>query len=271
VTEHPEIIEVDGLVIDLDGVVSRGDRPIEGAAAAVDTLRENGIRLLFATNNATATVDQRLEKLRALGLEVAADELLTSAVVTAESLAARGLAGTAAFVIGKDGIRHALGEVGIEVVDGEAGDAVRLVVVSGDDGFDYRAMRTASTAVRNGATFVATNDDATFPTSRGLVPGAGAIVASIVTASGRRPEIMGKPHRPMMEAAAQRLEGCRAIGVIGDQPATDLAGAHEMGWKAILVLSGVTSATAAARVTPKPDLVVDTIVDAAAVLRVFRG
>ncbi len=210
-------------MIDLDGVVSRGNRPIEGAAGAVRELRDKGIRLLFATNNATATVEQRLEKLAALGLEVAPEELVTSAVVTAQELVIRGFRGASAFVIGKDGIRYALTEAGIEVLDAAAGETAALVVVSGDDGFDYQAMRIASTAVRNGAFFAATNDDATFPTGRGLVPGAGAILASVITAAGSTPVIMGKPYRPMMEAAARRLEGCRVIGVIGDQPATDLA------------------------------------------------
>jgi len=271
VTEETGSIEVDGLMIDLDGVVARGNRPIEGAAQAIEDLRSKGIRLVFATNNATATIEQRLDKLSSLGLKVTEDELVTSAVVTAEELAIRGFGGSSAFVIGKDGIRAALADVGIETVAGRAGESAPLVVVSGDDGFDYEAMRVASTAVRNGAFFVATNDDVTFPTSRGLVPGAGAILASVITASGRTPEIMGKPFRPMMEAAARRLEGCQSIGVIGDQPATDLAGAQEMGWRSILVLSGVTSAEAAAGVSPRPDLVIDTIVDAAAVLRGARG
>lgn len=269
-TQRPATLQVDGLVIDLDGVVTRGDEPIQGAADAVQCLRKEGIRLVFATNNATSTVEQRLGQLRSLGLGASREELVTSAIVTAEELARRGLGGSSAFVIGKDGIRQALADVGIEVLDANAGESAPIVVVSGDNRFDYEAMRVASTAVRNGALFIATNDDATFPSSRGLVPGAGAIVASVMTASGRAPEIMGKPHRPMMEAAARRLDGCRSIAVIGDQPTTDLAGAREMGWAAILVLSGVTSPQEAAEIVHKPDLVIDTIVDAVELLRVFR-
>ena len=256
-----DALSLDGLVIDLDGVVSRGDTPIPGAAEAVRRFREQGFAVVFATNNATATVSQRLESLRSLGLDVSAQELVTSAVVTAEELTRRGFAGRSAFVIGKEGIRSALSDAGIALLDAAAGETAELVVVSGDDRFDYDAMRVASTAVRNGAFFVATNDDATFPRRDGLVPGAGAILASVVTASGRSPSVMGKPHRPMMEAAARRLQGCHRIGVIGDQPATDLAGAAEMGWATILVLSGVTSRDGAGALSPKPDLVVDTISD----------
>lgn len=260
-TGHPKTLSIDGLVIDLDGVVSRGKRPIPGAAEAVQRFREEGVALVFATNNATATVPRRLERLRSVGLEVAPEELVTSAVVTAEELIKRGFAGRSAFLIGKDGIRTALSDAGIVLLGSDSGETAELVVVSGDDRFDYDAMRVASTAVRNGAFFVATNDDATFPNNDGLVPGAGAIVSSIVIASGRSPLVMGKPHRPMMEAAARRLDGCERIAVIGDQPATDLAGAVEMGWASILVLSGVTSRDAAGSVSPKPDLVVDTIAD----------
>lgn len=250
----------DGIVCDLDGVLYRGKSPIPGAAEVVDRLRNHGLRIVFATNNATATVAGRLARMRALGVEASPDELITSAVVTAEYLVEEGWRGSTAFVIGKEGIRHALEEVGIRLVDGSAARP-DLVVVSGDDRFTYEAMGIAASAVRNGAHFVASNDDATFPAPEGLLPGAGAIVASIVIASGRAPVVIGKPHRPMMEAARRRLEGCRLIAVVGDQPATDLAGAREMGWATVLVLSGVTDAEAAQALDPTPDAVFPTIVE----------
>lgn len=252
---------VDGIVCDLDGVLYRGSQPIPGAAGTIDRLRDHGIRIVFVTNNATATIDERLTRMQALGVRATRDELITSAVVTAEHLVAEGWKGSTAFVIGKDGVRRALEEAGINLVTGADGVRPDLVVVSGDDAFTYGAMRTAARAVRAGAYFVATNDDATFPAPDGLWPGAGAIIAGIVVASGRTPVVIGKPHRPMMEVAARRLGGCKRIAVVGDQPATDLAGARAMGWATVLVLSGVTSSEEAVALDPRPDAVLPGIVE----------
>ena len=260
--ESPKALSgIDGLVCDLDGVLYRGEQPIPGAAEAVDRLRRNGIRVAFVTNNAAETIELRLASMRNLGIHATPDELVTSAVVTSEYLVDEGWKGSTAFMIGKDGLRHALEEAGIRIISGSDGQRPDLVVVASDDRFTFDAMSAAATFVREGAFFVAANDDATYPAPDGLLPGAGAIVASIVTASGRTPIVIGKPHRPMMEAAASRLEGCRHIAVVGDQPATDLAGAREMGWATVLVLSGVTDAEEAASLDPPPDVVVPSIVE----------
>ncbi|MEA2460874.1 MAG: hypothetical protein QOH90_1051, partial [Actinomycetota bacterium] len=112
-----------------------------------------------------------------------------------------------------------------------------------------------------GAMFIATNADPSFPGADGLLPGAGAILASIEVASGRLAEVMGKPNPAMMQAAARRLEGCESIAAIGDQPITDLAGARLQGWATILVLSGVTTTADVESLDPRPDYVLDSISD----------
>lgn len=251
---------LDGLVCDLDGVLYRGSAPVPGAAEAVDQLRRSGVKVVFATNNATRTVEQYVSRLADAGLEAAPEDLVTSAVVTAEEVAARGWADGTVFVVGGAGIRAALTEVGMEIVDGPGARAADMVVVSGAPDFTYEAMKTAALAVRSGSRFVATNDDLTFPAPDGLWPGAGALLAGIEAASGRRAEIMGKPHRPMMEAAGRRLAGRTRIAVVGDQAATDLAGARLMGWATVLVLSGVTDEASSRLLDPAPDLVVPTLV-----------
>jgi HAD superfamily hydrolase (TIGR01450 family) len=246
---------LDGLVCDLDGVLYRGPEPIPGAAEAVGRMVAGGLRVIYATNNAMRTEDECRSRLGGLGLEPGPGEVLTSAVVTAEEMARRGWAGRTVFLVGSEGIKLALEEAGMALVDGEAARRAEIVVVSGDFNYTYDSVRTAAFAVRAGADFIATNDDPTFPAPDGLWPGAGALVASIATASGRRPEVMGKPHLPMMEAAQRRLEGCRRIAALGDQDSTDLAGGRLMGWMTVLVLSGVTDAAGAAALTPPPDLV----------------
>ncbi len=251
----------DALVCDLDGVIYRGDEVVTGAPEAIARLRDAGVRLLFCTNNSRATIAQYVAKLARLGVDVEPEEVLTSAVVTAETLAARGLAGKTAIVVGGDGIRQALSDVCISVKNDPSVTVSDVVVVGWDPGFDYEQMRRAATAVRRGAKLIATNDDATFPAADGLWPGAGAILASIERASGALAEVMGKPHDPMMAAAAQRLIDADRIAIVGDRPDTDLAGGAARGWTTILVLSGVTSEAQARVLSPAPDRVIGSIAE----------
>ena len=251
----------DALVCDLDGVVYRGDEVIPGAPEAIARLRAAGVRLLFCTNNSRSTVTEYTNKLGRLGVEIEPEEILTSAVVTAEALAARGFAGKTAIVVGGDGIKGALSDVCISVKDDPSVTISDLVVVGWDPGFTYDAMQRAATAVRQGATFIATNDDATFPSADGLWPGAGSILASIERASGGRAEVMGKPHPPMMDAAQKRLGDAARIAIVGDRVDTDLAGGAARGWTTILVLSGVTTEAQARDLSPQPDRVIASIAD----------
>lgn len=251
----------DVLVCDLDGVVFRGNDEIPGASSAIARLRREGVRVLFCTNNSRYTVGQNKQKLASFGIEVG-DDLLTSAMVTAEVLEERGFSGKTAIVVGGDGIREALGSACISVKDDPEVTRADLVVVGWDPAFHYDAMRRAATAVREGATFVATNDDATLPVpGKETWPGAGALVASIEVASGRRAEVMGKPHAPMLDAIERRAGAGARIAAVGDRPETDLAGAADRGWRTILVLSGVTSSDQADRLTLRPDAVVETLAD----------
>lgn len=250
---------MDGLVCDLDGVLYRGPEPIAGAAEKIVEVRERGTRVIFATNNATATVGHYLARLEKLGIDARPEEILTSAVVTAEVVAERGLSGASTFLIGLDGIEEELTKVGVRFVEGDEARNADLVITSGDWRFDYSRLRTAAFALRNGATFLATNDDLTYPAPDGLWPGAGSILAAVEAASGRTAEVMGKPREPMMAAASRRLEGCDHIAIVGDQPATDLAGGRAMGWTTILVLTGVTAS--AGDVHPAPDLTLPSLAD----------
>lgn len=255
--------DFDALVCDMDGVLYRGDHAVPGAADAIDRLRSDGVQVVFCTNNSRATMAQYIEKLGGLGIEADAGDLVTSALVTAEQADARGFAGRPAFVVGGEGIREALADVGVKVLDpDDEGGRADLVVVGWDPHFTYRRMRRAAILVRRGAVFFATNADATFPAAGGdQWPGAGSLLASIETASGRRAEVMGKPHPPMAEAAARRLRQGARVAMIGDRPDTDLALADVFGWKKILVLSGITDAATAARLEVKPDRTVGSIAE----------
>ena len=250
---------LDGLVSDMDGVLYRGDEPIPGVAEGVARWRARGKRIVFCTNNSHYTVAEFVDKLGVAGIPATPDDVVSSGAVLAEVLRARRAEGKKAMAVGAQGLRAGLEAAGVTVDDGDSVEGLDYVVVGWDGDFDYRTMRRACLAVRAGAELLAPNSAATGPAPDGLWPGAGAILASIEVSSGVRAEVLGKPHPPMMEAAARRLEGCERIGIVGDRPDTDLAGGLARGWTTILVTSGVTTPAEAGLVDPRPDVVLPSL------------
>ena len=228
----------DALLFDLDGVLFRGEQTIEGAPETLRALRGAGHRLAFVTNNSARTPDEVAAKLRGHGFEALAAEVVTSALATADLLASRG--GGSVFVIGERGVREALADAGLEVLDGEPSEADH-VVVGWDRRVDYDRLRVASLLLQRGSAFVATNADRSYPAPDGLWPGAGALLAVLTTTTGREPEVVGKPGTSLYRLALDRIGGERPL-VIGDRLETDIAGAAALGWDSLLVLSGVTTA-----------------------------
>ena len=242
---------------DLDGVIWLGDRPIAGSADAVNRLIEVGERMAFVTNNSFGRRSAVVEKLERLGID-AVDRVITSAMAAATLVGA----GERALVCGGPGIIEELELRGVEVVDAGEDNAdsavVDVVVVGYHPTFDYRCMTIASGAVRSGARLLATNDDATYPTATGPVPGGGAILASIVTAAGTQPEIAGKPHEPIAELVRELLGSTGTM--VGDRPDTDGRFALTLGYRFGLVLSGVTG-RADLPTVPPADLVADDLAE----------
>jgi HAD superfamily hydrolase (TIGR01450 family) len=194
----------DAILLDLDGVLYRWPEPISGAAGAVATLRAGGKRIAFVTNNSSRTPEQVVDRLVAAGVEAAPAEVVTSALATATLLGERGVGSV--FVIGEEGLRKALADEGIRIVDGRD-DRVDAVVVGFDRSADYAKLRDASVLVGRGAALVASNLDGSFPAPGGESwPGAAA--------GGGRPL------------------------VVGDRLDTDIAGAARLGWDSALVLTG---------------------------------
>ena len=230
--------DYDAFLFDLDGVLYRGDEPVPHAAASVARLRasEQGDRLRH--EQFLAHPEAVAAKLVALGVAASAADVETSALTTAQLLAGRGI--TSAFVVGEEGVRRALTEAGVTVMDG-APATVEAVVVGLDRTADYEKLRMACVLVERGATLVATNADASFPADDGPAwPGAGALLAAIETTTGLRAEVVGKPHAPLLRAAHERAGGGRPL-LIGDRLDTDIAGAIALGWDSLLVLTGITT------------------------------
>jgi HAD superfamily hydrolase (TIGR01457 family) len=228
----------DAFLFDLDGVLYQGDEPIPGAPEAVAALRALGKGVAFVTNNSSRTPEAVAAKLRSVGIEAVAGEVETSGLTTAALLAERGVPD--AYVIGGEGVRRALADAGILVLEGDP-DTAGAVVVGFDPEVDYAMLRRASLLVQAGVPFIATNPDASFPAGDGeRWPGAGAIVAAVETTTGVRAEVIGKPNPPIFRAALDRAGGGRPL-MIGDRLDTDIAGAVAAGWPSFLVLTGIST------------------------------
>jgi glycerol-1-phosphatase len=227
------------IVCDLDGVIWLADRPIAGSADAVAALRSAGHRFLFVTNNSFSTTRDVEAKLAAFGIPAAGD-VLTSGRAAASLVAP----GDRVLVCAGPGAAEELAAAGAVLIDGGAPDSdepVDCVVVGFHRSFDYEEMRRAAAAVRGGARLLATNDDATYPTPDGPIPGGGAILAGIATASGRTAIVAGKPYEPMAALVRAAVAGAVTdVVMIGDRLDTDGRFATAIGCRFALVLTGVT-------------------------------
>ncbi len=248
-------------ILDLDGVVWLGDRPIPGSIAAIDRLRAAGERVLFLTNNSSKTVVEYTIKMAEMGLACAPEDLCTSAQAAALFIEP----GETVLVCGGLGIVEAVEARGARCVrDPEPG--VTAVVVGWDRGFDFSRLNAAFQAVHAGARLIGTNDDPTYPSENGPLPGGGSLVAAVAYASGATPVFGGKPNWPAAQLTFQRLglsdaptaEELANLIMVGDRPSTDGGMARTLGCRFGLVLSGVVSA-ADLPVEPNPDVIADNL------------
>lgn len=223
------------VLCDLDGVVWLRRHALPGAPEAIERLRQSGRRVLFVTNNSMSTLDSQERALAAIGVPAVGD-VITSAQAAASLVAP----GERVLVCGGEGVTEAVEQrAAIAVGEGEA-DAV---IVGLHQDFDYWRLQAANAAIRAGARFIATNDDATYPTPDGPIPGAGSLVAAVATASGAVPVIAGKPHETMA-ALVRRLCGSQFSSetalMVGDRWSTDGLFARSLQCPFALVRSGVT-------------------------------
>jgi glycerol-1-phosphatase len=238
----------DVALLDLDGVVYLGGAPIPGAATALGEARARGMRLAFVTNNASRSPSAIAAQLAGLGVPATPSDIVTSAQAAARLIAARLPAGAAVLVAGGIGLRLALRERGLRPVSTAAERPLAVVQGYAPD-ISYALLAEAAIAVRNGAWYVASNADATLPTSRGPQPGNGALVQVVVTATGQQPVVAGKPEPPLHAEAVARTGAKRPL-VVGDRLDTDIEGGVRGGADSLLVLTGVTRPAGAVLAAP---------------------
>ena len=246
-----------GYLIDMDGVIYRGNQVIPGAQRFIADLNEHGIPFRFLTNNSQRSRLDVSTKLQRLGFEVQAQHVLTCAVATARFLKQQKPYGTA-FVIGESGLATALHESGYAIVDRDPD----YVVVGEGRTLNFEMVEAALRMIVGGAKLVATNLDQNCPTEHGLRPGCGAIVAMLEAAAGVKAFSVGKPSPVMLRAARKEIGlTTEQTIVIGDTMETDILGGVQLGFHTVLVLSGGTRAEDLSRYPYRPEIVVESIGD----------
>ncbi len=245
-------IKLRGLILDMDGVIWRDTEPLGDLPKIFEAMANEEWQVTLATNNATRSVDQYVEKLANFGVAIEPWQVINSALTTAEHLREKFPSGGPVYIVGEAGLLEALGKYGFYHQEKDA----LAVIGSMDRTFDYQKLYFANQNIRQGAEFIGTNPDKTFPSPEGITPGAGSILAAIETASETSPLIIGKPKKKMFELAIQRMDLiARECLVVGDRLETDIAGGQAMGCMTGLVLSGVTDETQARAWNPPPTFI----------------
>lgn len=269
------------VIFDLDGVVYRGHQPVPGAVQLVAALRVQGTLVRFATNNSMATRATYVTRLTEMGIATELAEIVTSTSATIDHLRRHLPEVQSILAVGAPGMLEELRAAGFEAT--AVGDAVGTAydggplpvaydaVVAGLDlAFDYRRLAVASSALRAGSRFIATNADRRYPTPTGFLPGAGSIIAALRATSGLEPLVIGKPEPGIFQAILERSGVASGDALaVGDNPDADMVAAHRAGIRSILVLTGVADADVVAGLTGerRPDEVASDPAAVAALLQ----
>ena len=219
----PSLQNIKNLIIDMDGVLYLGDQPAPRLQEFFAFLRERSLRFTLATNNSTRTPQEYVKKLERMGVKVSPEEVLVSGQATARFLAREYPRGTRAHVFGMPALKQAMTDEGFVLAD----EDVQLVVASMDREVTFEKLKRATLLIRGGARFIATNLDPTNPTEGGLLPGTGAMIAALETASETKSQAIGKPQPTMYQLAMEQMgaspETTAAIGDRADTEGVDTA------------------------------------------------
>jgi NagD protein len=244
-------------ILDMDGVIYRGNQLIPGAWEFIQRLQEGGHRFLFLTNNSKNTPRDFQRKLERMGLEVPEEHYFTSAMATAAFLHSQKPGGSA-FVIGEAGLSHALYQVGYSITEVEPD----YVVLGDTPSYDYAKIERAVRLVLAGARFIATNPDVSGPEEEGIHPACGALAAPIERVTGQQAYFVGKPNPLMMREALRRLDAHSENSImIGDRMDTDILSGIGAGMRTVLVLTGVTTREEARRFSYQPHQIVESLAE----------
>jgi len=248
------------ILLDMDGVIWRGDQPLVDLRELFDQIKHLGLNVYCVTNNSARTVEYYLKKLAGFGVDLEADQIITSAEATAAYLVKKYPGRGTLYVVGESGLVDTLESYGFRV-DLQPTEGKILAVVAGlDRHLTYQKIDFAARLIRDGAEFIGTNPDQTIPGPTGISPGAGTVVGAIEIASTQNALIIGKPQSQQFNLALSRSGAAAAQALmVGDRLNTDIAGAQRLGIRTALVLTGVTTREEARTWRPAPDIIVNNV------------
>lgn len=233
-----ELENIRNLLIDMDGVLYRGKTALPGSGELVEFLQEAGIDYLLVTNNSTSTPAEFVARLEGMGIRVREESIVTSGVATANYLRTRAPNGAKVNVVGEEALITELEKRGFVM----AGRDADYVVCGWDRGINFEKLKTACLAIRDGATFVGTNPDKTYPLENDIIPGAGSILAALIAATDVEPIVVGKPEAIMFEQALDLLDAePDETAILGDRLETDILGGYRAGIATVMVLTGIST------------------------------
>jgi 4-nitrophenyl phosphatase len=248
-----------GLILDMDGVLYRGESPLTGLVEFFEIARSHPYVLV--TNNSTVTALDCQLKLARMGVEVPTEAVLTVSEATGRHLTAMFPSGGRAQVLGSPALKSAVEAASMRLVP-SGGD---VVVVGLDTLLTYEKLAEAVRSLSAGAAFVATSFDCVLLTEQGIAPASGAIVAAIRACVSSVPVCVGKPSPSMFLMAADQLGlAPEETLVVGDNLASDIAGGKAVGARTALLLSGVSTPSGTDQ--PRPDLVLEGLTELSAFL-----
>lgn len=267
-TNGHDLTSIRALLIDLDGVIYRGNTALPGVPEFFATIKDLDIRYTLLTNNSTLTTSQFVAKVRAMGVPADEHEVLSSAEATATYLTQIAPPGAGVYVIGESGLHESVASRGFDVASARPA----YVVIGMDRQLTYEKLRRGCNLLATGAGFIASNPDVTLPTEDGLIPGSGAILAFLRACSGVEAVVIGKPGTRMLSIGMQRMGvDVSQTAMLGDRLDTDIVAGRDAGVATIMVLTGISTREELATSDLQPDHVYEDLVDFAGALRKAHG
>lgn len=244
-------------LFDLDGTLWQNGEPIETAVECVNTLKKHGVEVYFITNNSTATISDFVERIQAVGVDCNHHDILNTGVATGVYCQEQAI--TSAYIIGEQGLKATLADYQVMYTENNP----QAVIVGLKRDVTYDELKEAMRFILQGARFIATNPDVQFPVSDGLLPGAGSLVAFVQTASKQTPVVIGKPNKPMLDAAFERyqLTASDIVVMVGDNYDTDIYGGIDYGIQTLHVEGGVHTTKYVMQQDKKPTISVPHLMD----------
>ena len=248
--------QIRGLILDMDGVLWHDKEPVDNLPEMFSEIGSMGLKVTFATNNATKSVSEFVHKLAGFGVNAQPEQIVTSANAALRYICQHYAPASRIYVVGTDSLREQVRDKGFVVLNDHDSSEASVVLVALDPHINYQKLASAGLLIQAGAQFIATNTDATYPTPQGLLPGAGTLVAALAAASGKQPLVIGKPQTTVFEQAME-IMGTQPHETlcIGDRLETDVLGGQNAGCLTALVLGGVSTLEQAQAWKPQPTII----------------